>query len=364
MTINSMGVSDNKSDVMWCVYSMYTHELVEITSDIKGFCASANLGESAYIQIYKTHQICPKKKRPYLPTYKGFFIRRHGNDSISFPDKVLRKPEFLNIYTYPGCELIEKIPFSTLKEWLIYKGCSVHGTTPMYATYKRDQKKQFAKLHYKNMFARPVYGDIPDVERKYYDFEIPFPPIVRSDELRSTKYWAIFNDSLDLVTVTNNIAEFLESTVGIPAERGKMIYATNQVSKRVRDQYPSPITDYFRGYCIRLVEDLEVGTSLPLPKPIGDNTLMGGKDLFVWNENDRNSIFSSEDFYVSQLVPAYQKTFRTEIIDKEALYLQADNFKNDPVSRVDGKFGAVYASDVSDEEIAMILSALEVKILK
>ncbi|WP_305810283.1 hypothetical protein [Photobacterium kishitanii] len=69
-------------------------------------------------------------------------------------------------------------------------------------------------------------------------------------------------------------------------------------------------------------------------------------------------------FYASQLVPAYQKTFRTEIIDKEALYLQANNFKNDPVSRVDGKFGAVYASDVSDEEIAMILSALEVKILK
>ncbi|WP_305846443.1 hypothetical protein [Photobacterium kishitanii] len=140
MAINSMGVSDNKSDVMWCVYSMYTHELVEITSDIKGFCASANLGKSAYIQIYKTHQICPKKKRPYLPTYKGFFIRRHGNDSISFPDKVLRKPEFLNIYTYPGCELIEKIPFSTLKEWLISKGCSVYGTTPMYATYKRNQR--------------------------------------------------------------------------------------------------------------------------------------------------------------------------------------------------------------------------------
>lgn len=361
MTINSIDVFDKKCDVVWCVYSMYSHKLVVTTSDIKDFCDKANLGKNAHIQIYKTHQICPNKNRPYLLTYKGFFIRRH-DEFIPFPNKVFRKPEFLNIYSHPDCELIEKIPFSKLKEWLVSKGCSASGITPMFATYKRNEKGQFAKLHYKNMFARPVYGDIPKVERTNYDFEIPFPSIVKPDEFRSTKYWAIFNDSLDLVAVTNNIAAFIKNTIGISVDRGKMIYATNSISRRVSDQSPCPIIDYFWGYCIRLVEELEAGTSLPLPQPVGDNALMGGKALFVWSEDDRKSNFPCKSFYLSQFVPAYQKTFRAEIIDKEALYLQANNFKNDPVSRVHGKFGAVYASDVNDEDISMILSALEINI--
>ncbi|MCG3883246.1 hypothetical protein I3271_00930 [Photobacterium leiognathi] len=360
LNANVTGGND-KADV-WCIYNMYTHKLVEATTDVKEFCDQNGLGSNAHFHIYKTNQIDPKKGKTYLSTYKGYFIRRRDDLApksegyIPFPPKVLRKPEFLNIYVYGSNDLIEKIAFKDLKQWLADNGFSTSGVAPMMATYKLDAEKKFTRLQYKGMFARPVYGEMADDEAENYDV-IPFPPSERPEEMRNRQYWAVFNDSLDLVEVTNNVSSFLENKMNCLPENGKTLYATNHVQTRGNEQEPRPIVDFFRGHCVRLADDVKNGTSIALPKPVGDNALVGGRDLLVWDENERE-----RGVVKALVVPAYQKTFKLDSLDKDALYKIADSFMNNPVERLDERYGAVYLSDVQQEDVSEVLAAMEVKL--
>ncbi len=338
-----------KDSKLWLIYSAYTHDIVAETEDIKSFLASQpGMSKNAHIQIYKTNTYDSNGKKVILPTYKGYFIREKGDENPPvFPAKRYRDPTGYKLFEINSESEITKIAeIKDLDSYIKDNGYSDSDKTLLLRTCKIKRDGEVNLSEHNGLFLRPVGENVPVIKP-------PKKKYVKPDHHRGRgEKYAIFDKDLNIVDITSDLVGFIQgyNEKHLKENPGsesffnyhKPFYKTNTPSK----ENPNiPRSDFYKGFFIRAVKDLESGNNLYIPAPSASvkSAYNSHLDLLVWNK----SIHTDEGI-IGYFVPSHQKTVGIKKINKAKLYETAKSYR-DGFTSVDG-YHAIFIKDIIEDK--------------